>query len=272
MAMVSRGQGNASPYDGLAKRYDRARPSYPPESIAHLQAEEGDIVADVGAGTGIFTRQLAIALDKARIVGIEASEDMYRAAEQSSAGLANVSFVQGQAEALPFEDNAVRILTVATAIHWFDRPAFYAEAVRCLRRDGELLVLQNIRRWWENAFLADYEQLHEEAVEDYRRGRYPARHGGYDEIDVERELRARPDIRDVRVSDFMWSHRMSSDDFVDFSLSSSITQRAISTMGEEAYLRALRQSLENHGGRTGMVEIPYLTRVTSAKPFAPKGQ
>jgi ubiquinone/menaquinone biosynthesis C-methylase UbiE len=172
MGMASRGQGNTSPYDGLAEKYDRTRPSYPHESIAHLHAEEGDIVADVGAGTGIFTRQLAAALGKARVVGIEASEDMHREAEQSSVGIANVSFAQGRAEVLPFEDNAVRIVTVATAIHWFDRPAFYAEAVRCLRRDGELLVLQNIRRWWENAFLADYESLHEAAVEDYRRNRY----------------------------------------------------------------------------------------------------
>jgi SAM-dependent methyltransferase len=272
MGMASRGQGNTSPYDGLAEKYDRTRPSYPHESIAHLHAEEGDIVADVGAGTGIFTRQLAAALGKARVVGIEASEDMHREAEQSSVGIANVSFAQGRAEVLPFEDNAVRIVTVATAIHWFDRPAFYAEAVRCLRRDGELLVLQNIRRWWENAFLADYESLHEAAVEDYRRNRYPVRDGGYEEIDIDRELRARPDFRDVQVSDFMWSRQMSSDEFVDFSLSSSITQRVISTMGEQAYLRALRQSLEQHAERTGMVEIPYLTRVTSAKPLAPRGQ
>jgi hypothetical protein len=89
-------------------------------------------------------------------------------------------------------------------------------------------VLQNIRRWWENAFLADYEALHEAAVADYQRGRYPARHGGYEEIDIGHELRARPDIGDVRVSDFMWSHQMSSEEFADFSLSSSITQRAIS--------------------------------------------
>jgi SAM-dependent methyltransferase len=263
--MASHEQDNTSPYDGLAEKYDRARPNYPAESIAHLQAEEGDIVADVGAGTGIFTRQLAIALDEASVVGVEASEDMHREAERSSAGIANVSFARGRAEALPFGDTSVRILTVATAIHWFDRPAFYAEAVRCLRRDGELLVLQNIRRWWENAFLAEYESLHEAAVEDYRRGRYPARHGGYDEIDVERELRARPDFRDIRVSDFKWSRRMLPDEFIDFSLSSSITQRAILTMGEQAYLRALRQLLEKHGESTGMVEIPYLTRATSAK-------
>jgi ubiquinone/menaquinone biosynthesis C-methylase UbiE len=261
-------QGNASPYDGLAARYDRARPSYPPESIAHLQTDAGDIVADIGAGTGIFSRQLATALAGARIVGVEASEDMHQKAEQAAAEIANLSFVLGRAEALPFEDHTVRILTAATAIHWFDRPAFYAEAVRCLRADGELLVLQNIRRWWEDAFLADYESLHEAAVGEYRRGRYPARHGGYEEIDVERELLGREDVGDVGARDLMWSRRMSSDDFVDFSLSSSITQRAISNMGEQAYLRALGQLLERHADQAGMVEIPYLTRATSARPAA----
>jgi SAM-dependent methyltransferase len=263
--MTSR-KGNASPYDGLAKRYDRARPSYPPESIACVKVEDGDIVVDVGAGTGIFTRQLALALSEARVVGIEASEDMHREAERSSAGIANVSFVRGRAEVLPFDDKSVRMITVATAIHWFDRPAFYAEATRCLRLDGELLALQNIRRWWENEFLADYESIHEGAVEGYRRGSYPARHGGFDEIDVGVELRKRPGFRDVQVNDVLWSHLIRSDEFIELSLTSSITQRAISTMGEQAYLQALGRLLEQHAGPTGAVEMSYLTRATSAKP------
>jgi ubiquinone/menaquinone biosynthesis C-methylase UbiE len=258
-----------SPYDGLAARYDRSRPSYPPESIAHLRAEAGDLVADVGAGTGIFTRQLAGVLREAHVIGVEASEDMHREAERSSRGIANLSFLQGKAEALPFDDKTVRMITVATAIHWFDRPAFYTEVMRCLRHDGELLVLQNIRRWWQDAFLADYETLHESAVEGYRRNRYPSRSGGYEEIDVEGELRARPDFCEVKANDFAWSRAMSSDEFVDFSLSSSITQRAVAAMGDGAYLRALRQILEQHADSAGMVEIPYVTRVTSARPLVP---
>jgi SAM-dependent methyltransferase len=267
--MASQTQIKTSPYDGLAARYDRSRPSYPPESIAHLRAEAGDLVADVGAGTGIFTRQLSGALHQARVIGVEASADMHREAERSSLGIANLSFQQGRAEALPFEGKTLRMVTVATAIHWFDRPAFYAEVVRCLKPDGGLVVLQNIRRWWEDKFLADYEGLHEAAVQGYCRGRYPARHGTYEEIDVEGELLARPDFGDVTVSDFNWSRAMSHDEFVDFSLSSSITQRAIVVMGEGAYLRALRQMLEQHADSAGMVEIPYVTRVTSARPLAP---
>jgi SAM-dependent methyltransferase/Icc-related predicted phosphoesterase len=262
--VASQATKQASPYDGLATQYGRARPSYPSDSIAFLQAEEGDLVVDVGAGTGIFTRLLAARLPEARVIGIEASQDMHREAERASEGIANVSFVRGTAESLPLDDNSVRLLTVATAIHWFDRPAFYKEAIRCLRPDGELLVYQNIRRWWQSAFLAEYETLHESAVQDYRRGRYPASHGGYDELDVARELRIRTDYDDVEVSEFVWSLKMSTDEFVDFSLSSSITQRAIREMGRGAYLEALR-ALHDRYAVEGLVEISYLTKVTSAK-------
>jgi trans-aconitate methyltransferase/Icc-related predicted phosphoesterase len=256
-----------SPYDGLATRYGRARPSYPSDSMAFLQVEEGDLVVDVGAGTGIFTRLLADRLPEARVIGIEASQDMYREAERASAAIANLSFMQGTAEALPLGDGSVRLLTVATAIHWFDRPAFYKEAVRCLRPDGELLVYQNIRRWWQSSLLADYETLHETAVKGYHRGRYPAAHGGYDELDVARELATRTDFSDVEVGEFTWSQQMSVDEFIDFSQSSSITQRAITAMGRGAYIDALRALLERHVAE-GLVEISYLTKVTSAKPIA----
>ena len=262
--MASQATKQASPYDGLATQYGRARPSYPSDSIAFLKAKEGDLVVDVGAGTGIFTRLLAARLPGARVIGVEASQDMHREAERASEGIANVAFVRGTAESLPLDDNSVRLLTVATAIHWFDRPAFYKEAIRCLRPDGELLVYQNIRRWWQSAFLADYETLHESAVQDYRRGRYPAAHGGYDELDVARELRERTDFDDVEISEFVWSLKMSADEFVDFSLSSSITQRAIREMGRGAYLEALHALLDRYAVE-GLVEISYLTKVTSAK-------
>ncbi|MDE1994587.1 MAG: class I SAM-dependent methyltransferase, partial [Rhizobiaceae bacterium] len=139
----------ASPYEGLASHYNETRPSYPDAAIADLSGTRG-IVADIGAGTGIFTRQLAGLLTQAEVIGIEPSADMRRMAEAASSHLGNIAFQSGSAETLPFAAGSVAVVTAATAVHWFDRPAFYSEAFRCLGDGGRLVIVQNIRRWWDN--------------------------------------------------------------------------------------------------------------------------
>lgn len=42
----------------------------------------------------------------------------------------------GKAEDLPLPDGSVDLLTVATAVHWFDQPKFLAEAGRVLKPGG----------------------------------------------------------------------------------------------------------------------------------------
>src|SRR5436309_2388930 len=50
-------------FTAQAQAYRRARPTYPPSLVAAVAAcvgaRAGDRVADIGAGTGIFTEQLA---------------------------------------------------------------------------------------------------------------------------------------------------------------------------------------------------------------------
>lgn len=253
---------NASPYEGLATGYNEARPSYPDEAIAELSGASG-LVVDVGAGTGIFTRQIARMLPQAEVVGIEPSADMRHVAEGASANLPNVSFMAGSAEQLPFPDGSVSVLTAATAVHWFDRPLFYAEASRCLRQDGQLVIVQNIRRWWDSEWLAAYEELHESAVEGYRRGTFPAFDGRYRTLDVAAELAGRNEVSSIKSRDFEWRAVLSENDFVTFSLSSTITQRAVSAIGQAAYIERLMHLLRRHS-QDGILSIDYVTRVVMA--------
>jgi SAM-dependent methyltransferase len=252
----------ASPYEGLASNYNDTRPSYPDAAIADLQGMTG-LIADVGAGTGIFTRQLAALLLQAEVIGIEPSADMRGMAQAASGHLGNIAFRAGSAEKLPFADGSVSVLTAATAVHWFDRPVFYAEAFRCLKEGGRLIILQNIRRWWESEWLAAYEDLHETTVDGYRRGTYPGFDGQYHAVDVAAELAAHELASSVTTRDFEWRTAMSEKDFISFSLSSTITQRAVAAIGEPAYRERLMRLIGAHS-RNGMLSIDYVTRVVTA--------
>lgn len=259
-----------SPYQGLATGYDRARPAYPEEALALLPVRTGDLIADVGAGTGIFSRQIARRFPTARIVGVEPGADMRRRAEEASRDLPNLSFVEGAAEALPLPDAGLALVTAATAAHWFDRPRFYPEAFRCLAPGGVLAIVQNKRRWWDSAFLAAYEELHEETVPTYRRGTFPAGDGGYAPIDAATELRGLGEATDVREHAVPWTQPMTRPEFVALSLSSSITQKAMRHIGEPAYLARLEQLIERHVDVSAQLDVPYVTTVvTAVKAGAP---
>lgn len=252
-----------SPYDGIADCYDRARPDYPPAALAILSVQAGELVADVGAGTGIFSRQLAQSLPDARVIGVEPGADMRRAAEAASREVSNLSFVAGAAEDLPFPDGSLALVTAATAAHWFDRPLFYAQAFRSLREGGRLAIVQNVRRWWDSPFLTAYEELHEETVQGYRRGTFPAGSGRYAAIDAAGELRRHAGAGDVQEHAFCWRMPMTREAFTTFSLSSTITQQAIQGIGETAYLSRLAEILDRWDS-SGSVDVLYITKLVVA--------
>jgi len=56
------------------------------------------LVVDAGCGSGGMTRALAAALPQARVVGVDASEDMLEVAAQQSAGRPRIEFVQAAYE------------------------------------------------------------------------------------------------------------------------------------------------------------------------------
>jgi SAM-dependent methyltransferase len=249
-----------SPYDGIATGYDQARPDYPPDALAVLTVQAGDLVADTGAGTGIFSRQLARSFPEAQVIGVEPGADMRRTAEAASLELANLRFVAGAAEALPFPDGCLALVTAATAAHWFDRPLFYAQAFRCLRDGGRLAIVQNVRRWWDSPFLLAYEELHEVTVPGYRRGTFPAGNGRYAPIDAAGELRAHDGAYDVQEHAFPWEMPMTREAFIALSLSSTITRHAIEQVGEAGYLARLTQLLD----RWSRFDVAYVTTVVMA--------
>jgi ubiquinone/menaquinone biosynthesis C-methylase UbiE len=134
----------AAAFGAAAADYERARPSYPPESIDVLRRElgvgPGARVCDLAAGTGKLTRLLVAT--GADVVAVEPVPGMR---EQLSEVLPDIDVLDGTAEAIPLEDGSRDAVTVAQAFHWFKFDEAIAEIGRVLRPGGGLAILFNQR-------------------------------------------------------------------------------------------------------------------------------
>jgi ubiquinone/menaquinone biosynthesis C-methylase UbiE len=134
----------ADGFQANAAAYERARPSYPAEAIAHVVGHAGlgpgTRVLDLAAGTGKLTRLLVPS--GAEVVAVEPVAAMR---EQLTAILPGIEVHDGTAERLPFPDASFDAVTVAQAFHWFRPEEALAEIHRVLRPGGALVLVWNTR-------------------------------------------------------------------------------------------------------------------------------
>ena len=116
---------------------------------------------DVACGTGQST--LALKEVASQVVGTDTSRGMLARAPRE----AGVRYVEAPAEDLSFADDSFRLVTVALALHWFERSRFLTEARRVLDPGGWLVVYDNVflgemkenpkHEWWyREDYLARY--------------------------------------------------------------------------------------------------------------------
>jgi SAM-dependent methyltransferase len=126
-----------------ADRYDAARPGYPAYAVVwglHGATHKVHDVADVGAGTGLFTRSL---VDLG--LAVRAFEPDAGMLERLGEQLPDVERAVAHAESLPLDDASLDAVTAAQAWHWFDPPAAAAEFTRVLRPGGVVVLVWNTR-------------------------------------------------------------------------------------------------------------------------------
>ena len=134
-------------YDRWAGAYGRSRllPSLQRKALAEIQPQAGDRFLDVACGAGGLVREVAPRVERA--VGVDLSDGMLRIARSrlSAAGdgdqPANVEFLLGPSDALPFEDGEFTALVCTTALHHFPEPQrSIDEMARVLARGGRLVI------------------------------------------------------------------------------------------------------------------------------------
>jgi len=116
------------------------------------------VVADLGCGTGQTAADLAPHVR--RVIGVDQSSAMLKAAQKRTAGLNNVELRRGSLEALPIADSECDAALLVLALTYVDEPAaVLKEMARVLRPGGRAVVVDLLRHDRES-FRAEMGQLH----------------------------------------------------------------------------------------------------------------
>lgn len=109
--------------------------------LAELDPQPGTRVVEIGCGTGAIARMLVGWPGVDEVVGIDPSPLLVARAREMSAGLAGVSFEEGDGRALPLSDAAFDVAVLHRVLSHAPAPEqLLAEAGRVLRPGGRLVV------------------------------------------------------------------------------------------------------------------------------------
>lgn len=154
-------------FSNRAENYRKYRPGYPPGVIELIRRTcSGDRIADVGSGTGIFTRILLEA--SYTVTAVEPNPPMRRMAEQDLSGFPGFTSVPGTAEETGLTGGSFCAITVAQAFHWFEVEPVRREFLRILEPRGWVFLIWNHRIVDASDFSRDYEELLRSLGESYR--------------------------------------------------------------------------------------------------------
>ena len=122
---------------------NRGQWQMPERVIDALRLQKSDVVADVGAGTGYFSRRFArqVAHIYAEDVDPEALSFLRREA------LAKVTVVSGKPENPMLPPNSCNVVFICDVLHIVEnRPAFLRNVILALKPGGKVAVIEFYRR------------------------------------------------------------------------------------------------------------------------------
>ncbi len=152
----------------IRRRFDRAAAEFDSADFVHAVTRDGlcarlepmllkpSAVLDLGSATGSMGQALRKRFRRAHIVSLDLSGAMLAKAHRKKSWLARASFVQADAEYIPFADGAFDLVVANQLLPWLPDPQrVFTEVARVLRKGGVFAFaglgpdsLQEIGRAW----------------------------------------------------------------------------------------------------------------------------
>ncbi len=152
----------------VRRRFDQAAANFDEANFVHRTTFDGlidrmtplvitpSVILDLGSATGTGSRMLAKQYRKARVLGLDRSGPMLRAAKGGRSRFSRIREVQGNATRLPLQTGSADLVFSNMLLPWIDDiPACFAEVGRVLRKGGVFAFatvgpdsLRNLREAW----------------------------------------------------------------------------------------------------------------------------
>jgi SAM-dependent methyltransferase len=157
-------------FSNRVDNYAKYRPSYPKEMMDWFKSDDvglvpGNVIADVGSGTGISTKLFLEA--GCTVYGVEPNTPMRKRAEQELAMYPKFHSVDGTAEDTTLGFDSVDMIVCCQAFHWFDMEKAREEFRRILMSpSSEVFLIWNERH--ARVGMKDYDQILVDYGTDYK--------------------------------------------------------------------------------------------------------
>jgi ArsR family transcriptional regulator len=160
--LLAERQPSSAFFAGAAGKWDRLRTDLYGATLAQsamlaLLPPEW-VVADLGCGTGQNAADLAPHVR--RVIGVDQSSAMLKAAQKRTAAIDNVELRRGSLEALPLADAECDAALLVLALTYVDDPAAAVREMSRILRPGGRAVVVDLLRHDRESFRTEMGQLH----------------------------------------------------------------------------------------------------------------
>ncbi|MBI5253842.1 MAG: class I SAM-dependent methyltransferase [Euryarchaeota archaeon] len=140
-----------------------------------IEKIDGRKILDLCTGTGAIALLIAKKFPESQIYGLDISRHMLRKAGKKAGNLANILFIEADAQKIPFESDSLDVIIVSFGLHEMPgemRSRALAEIARVLKRDGRIVLIDYekpknfLARYLLYLFLRIFEPKHALALLD----------------------------------------------------------------------------------------------------------
>jgi len=136
--------GSKQYFDKVAKQWDEMRESFFSENVREkaftvARVQQGELAADIGAGTGFITEGLV--QRGLKVIAVDQSEVMIKEMREKFHSVDTVNYRVGDINSLPIKDKEVDYVFANMLLHHVEKPkAAIKEMTRILKSSGVLVI------------------------------------------------------------------------------------------------------------------------------------